>query len=319
MQKYKTIELAFKKPFSFEKTFYIPSHFPSKLELYENGNYYMSLNFNGQIVGLKFYQKEENNLFVDIFSDTKLSDEYINSLITEIDFRFSLTKDYSEFYDKFKSDKFLSSIIERNCGKHISSIYSLYQNLIISTFLQNATIQRTISMCENMMSRYGSTVNFDGVQMYAFWDIKDFNPEEEDLKKMKVGYRDKNIIRINNYFKENGISDIPLRDLPTPQLVKELLKIFGVGKQTVYYLVSGQFHRTEYLEHIPLWERKILSKYIFDIELQEEKVLVNWFKEKYGNWCGFALSMIFEDIFYQHKQSPLLWLNEILKAGNVKD
>lgn len=311
--KYKvTFNLEYKKPFSFEKTFYIPSHFPSKLELYNGKAYHIPLNFKGIITGLKFYQNEEC-LFVDIYSNENLTANYVQEILKEIDFRFSLTVDYREYYDKYRNDKFLGAVIERNYGKHISSIYSLYQNLIVSTFLQNATIQRTISMCENVMSKYGTPITFDNVTLYAFWNIDEFSATEEDLKSLKVGYRAKTILRLANYFKETNLTDETLRELTTPQLVKELLKIYGVGKQTVYYLVAGQFHRTEYLKHIPLWERKILSRYIFNQELKEEAELIEWFKATYDNWCGFALSMIFEDIFYQHKQEPLPWLKEIMR------
>jgi len=266
--------LAYSKPFSFEKTFHIPSHFPSKLELFDNDKYYMTINFKGERLGLKF-QMKKNNLRLYVYTNTILKNEYISDLLIELDHRFTLAnKNYADFYDKYKDDRFLSPVVEKNYGKHLSTMYSLYEGLIISTLLQNVTVQRTIKMCENLLSKYGEIVEFDGVELYCFWTVQEFNPSEDDLRALKVGYRAKNIVRITEHFKSNSIPDLQLRAMSTPILVKELLKIYGVGKQTVFYLVSGQFHRTEYLRHIPLWERKILSRYIFDKELVEETELV---------------------------------------------
>ena len=121
----------------------------------------------------------------------------------------------------------------------------------------------------------------------------------------------KNSLKITDFFVRNRISDEQLHELSTEILEKELLKIYGVGKQTVFYLLDGYFGRCEYLKHIPLWERKILSQYLFNKELCEEKYLVNWFKVRYGDWCGYALNEIFIDIFYQHKKKPFDWLSKI--------
>ncbi len=296
--------------FLFEETFYSPSRFPSKLELYDKDKscYYLPLNLGFIMLGLKYYMCGKQ-LCLDIYSEYKLDEKTLKKVEEEIRSRLALDKDYSEFYTKYAHDKFLKNVIKRNQGRLKVSIYSLYENLIVSVFLQNATVQRTISMCQNMLEKYGTLLCFAGTELYAMWRPGELKATDEELRALKVGYRAKNILRITEHFAQNKIDEPGLRKLSTEKLEKELLKIYGVGKQTVFYIIG----KTEYLKHIPLWERKILSKYIFDKDLCDEKFLVNWFREQYGQWCGLALSLIFEDIFYQHKEKPILWMKEIMR------
>jgi 3-methyladenine DNA glycosylase/8-oxoguanine DNA glycosylase len=307
-----SLSLEYSEPFSFEKTFYAPSRFKSGLEHFDGKNYFLSFRFAKENFGLKFYMKSKK-LCLDVFSSNKISDSKLKDISEEVSFRFFFQRDFSKLHKDFSKDKFLKNALERNKGKHIVSIYNLYENLIISTFLQNATIQRTISMCDNMLNTYGSKIEFDGCTLRCLWDTETFNPTEDDLRKLKVGYRAKNILRIHNHFKESSVTERDLRALEVPKLVKELLKIYGVGKQTVFYLVLGQFHVTDYLKHIPLWERKILSYYLFKKELVDEKELVDWFNKRYKNWSGYAVSLTMEDVFHQHKLKPLPWMKKIMR------
>ncbi len=303
-----TLRFNVKEAFSFEETFYSPVRFPSKLELYKEDCYYFAMNLGYIIVGLKYYMCGKQ-LCLDIYSQHKCGRKTLAKIEEEIRCGLSGDNDYREFYNRYVNDKLLKNVIKRHQGKHNFSIYSLYENLIVSVFLQNATVQRTISMCQNMLEKYGTLLCFDNIEVYAMWRPEELHASEEELRLSKIGYRAKNILYITKHFVENNISEAALRKMPRDKLEKELLKIYGVGKQTVFYIIGG----TENIKHIPVWERKILSKYIFNEELCEERVLVDWFREKYGKWCGLALSLIFEDIFHQHKEKPFLWLKEIMR------
>lgn len=305
--------LSYKEPFSFEKTFYDPSRYETNLEKYSGNKYHLYMRFESLYLGLKFQFKEDRKLHLTIYSLHKLDDNNLTEIVEEIKDRFSLEIDHSEFYNSYSTDQYLKHIIQRNWGKHLVSIYSLYENLIISVFLQNTTIQRTKDMTCNMLSNFGTILKFSDIKLFAMWTPYEFKASSEELRALKVGYRDKNILRITQDFIDKKINEKYLRSLTNDLLEKELLKIFGVGKQTVFYSMLGQFHRTNYLKHIPLWERKILSKYLFDSELCDEREMVDWFHERYGNWCGFALAMVVNDIFYQHKLSTFVWMKKILR------
>ncbi|HRG68433.1 MAG TPA: hypothetical protein PLS73_06270 [Saprospiraceae bacterium] len=311
------VKLRFKKPFSFERTFYQPSHFQSGLELFVKNKYYTGINLNNSVYGLKFLFVR-NILTLFIYSEKKLSNGDKEKIIKEIYYRFSLLDDYSSFYDKYSNDKYLKKSIRDNYGKHFSSSYSLYEHLIISTLLQNTTVKRTVQMCETLLHNYGTLIEYDGINLFVLWKRENFTASESELRTLKLGYRAKIITRVTTELMSDNLSDEKLRLLETNTLVASLLKIYGVGKQTVFYLVMSQFHRTEYLKHIPLWERKVLSKYLFNKTLLEENKLLKWFNKRYSNWCGYAFSIIWEDIFHQHKKTPFPWLLKIMKEKEVK-
>ena len=296
--------------FNFEKTFFSPSHFEAKLDLYkkEPSVYYLTMNLCHMMLGLKYYIFN-GKLCVEIFSEKELSKDIFGKIKKELTVRLPLDSNDDDFYNKYANDKFLGPVLKRNIGAKPFKMYSLYESLIISTLLQNCTVQRTISMCENMLSQYGTLLCFDKIKLYAMWRPEDFRATDRELRELKIGYRAKNILRITEHFVKSKISERELRKLSTDKLEKELLKIYGVGKQTVFYIID----RAEYLKHISLWERKILSKYIFDKELCEEKYLVDWFHKRYHQWCGRAFSLIFEDIFFQHRNKPLPWLKKIMR------
>ena len=296
--------------FMFEKTFYRPSEFPAKLDLFDKGqpSYYQALNLGSVLLGLK-YTMSDGRLCLDVYSEKKLEPDTPGKVDKEIRLRLSLDGCDSLFYDEYVDDRFVGEIIRKSRGRLRFVKYSLYENLMVAVFLQNATVQRTISMCHNMLSRYGTLLCFDEIEIFAMWRPEELRATDEELRELKVGYRAKNILRITEHFVTGNVSESALRELPTDKLEKELLKIYGVGKQTVFYVIG----RAEYLKHISLWERKILSRYIFDEELCEEKHLVDWFHEHYHQWCGLAFSLIFEDIFFQHRAKPFPWLKKIMR------
>ncbi|HEX9897522.1 MAG TPA: hypothetical protein VGA85_07700 [Dehalococcoidales bacterium] len=296
--------------FNFEKTFYSPSAFESKLELYkkEQSIYYLTMNIDQMKLGLKYYVYN-GKLCAEIYSEKRLSKSALGQINRELMGRLLLDSNERDFYNKFSKDKWLGPVIKRNRGGWSFKKYTLYEGLIISVLLQNCTVQRTISMCESMLSKYGTLLYFDQIELYAMWRPEELHTTDAELRELKIGYRAKNILRITEHFVKDKISERELSKLSTDKLEKELLKIYGIGKQTVFYIID----RAEYLKHISLWERKILSKYIFDKELCDEKYLVDWFHKRYHQYCGMAFSSIFDDIFFQHKNKPFKWLKKIMR------
>ena len=47
---------------------------------------------------------------------------------------------------------------------------------------------------------------------------------------------------------------------------RDLLKLYGVGPATAWYLLFDVFHHTDFFDHISPWEQKIYSKLFFDAD-----------------------------------------------------
>ncbi len=58
--------------------------------------------------------------------------------------------------------------------------------------------------------------------------------------------------------------NIALRGLDRETQMNTLLKLYGVGPATVWYLLFDVFHHWDFFNHISPWEQKIYSKLFFD-------------------------------------------------------
>lgn len=288
------------------------------MELYNSdmNAFYIPLTCAGRLYGVRFIEREKA-LNVTAYSHAAISDADFRTVCDELDFRFTLSMPYAEFYDQHRNDKLLRNVMKRNKGKHIATNYSLYHHLLVAILLQNTTIERTITMCGNLLKQYGHPIEFDDVSLIALWEPDEMTATEEEIRGFKVGYRARSIRRLTDYFLQQSSSLASLKGLSTEQLETELSDIPGVGAQTLSYLMSSHFHRADYLRHVPTWERRILGRFLLNRDDVPEAELIAWFKQRYGRWCAYALSLILEEIFFQHKEKPFEWLNSWMKKARA--
>lgn len=83
---------------------------------------------------------------------------------------------------------------------------------------------------------------------------------KENLRKLKVGYRAKNLLGISLPFAKGEINEMELHQKPPEEQKKILLSLYGVGPQLVNYLMLDIFHNFDFLEHVPLWGKKFSQK-----------------------------------------------------------
>jgi N-glycosylase/DNA lyase len=188
---------------------------------------------------------------LSIYSERKLKKEEIESIVNEINFRYGLNEDISEFCNKFKSDKFLKLPIKRLKGMRINCANSLYELLIIAIVLQNATVRRSVQMMNNLFNTYGSKLKFDNKELFAYWKPEDLaNVKEEELRSLKVGYRARMIKRVSDSFVKGEINEFELRKMTTEENKDELMKLYGVGPATAQIILG------EYLRRYDLFDLK---------------------------------------------------------------
>ncbi|MFC1649780.1 hypothetical protein ACFL2C_03670 [Patescibacteria group bacterium] len=83
------------------------------------------------------------------------------------------------------------------------------------------------------------------------------NVSTDDLRILKVGYRTKSIKMIDEHLSKNDFYEMGLRTAPLEAQKEELLKLYGVGPATVWYLLFDVFHHWDHFDHISPWEQKI--------------------------------------------------------------
>ena len=307
-------------PFDFDSTFHKPDHFTSGDNLWEPGVRWQTFDFQGSKIGVKFEDQgtvDKPKINISIYSKEGLSDDFIESLIEEIKYRYNLDLDLSGFYQTLGGDKVLGPIIKRWRGMRPGHPSSLYEYLIIGIVLQNASVRRSIQMFRALLQNYGQELEFDGKKLWCFWEpgkLKDVS--EEELRALKVGYRAKSIKKIDDFFAEGKMEEMELRKKSREEQMEELLKLYGVGPATVWYLLFDVFHHWDFFNHVSPWEQKIYSKLFFNQDPENpvsvEKLLKHL--ERFSPYKHLAVHYLWEDLWWKRKNKSVPWLERLIKV-----
>lgn len=304
-------------PYNFDATVHKPSHFPSSDNEWEKGKYWITMLWQKKRLGLKLENKGTINkpkIRAVAYSDKKLSEKYKQSLISELEWRFNLKSDIFEFEKIVKKEKVFKDILKRWRGMKPVAANSLYETLVIYIVLQNATVRRTHQMLENLFKKFGKKVNFGGKTLSIFWNPKIIaKTSEEDLRKLKLGYRAKFLKRISEQFANDEIDEFKLRAMPKEETKRETLKLYGIGKASVEYLLFEDFYHYNALETIPPWEQKILSRILYNKKLVPANKILKDAENRWGKWKKLAIHYIWEDIFWKRKTQHIEWLEKEIR------
>ncbi len=313
------VELVPTAPFDFDSTFHKPDHFPSADNAWEPGTRWQTCRWRGVPLGMKFVNTgtvDDPGVRVEMFHMHDLDGDFRAALVDEIRYRYNLDLDLSAFYHTFAADPVLGRVIERWRGMRPGHPNSLYEYLMIGIVLQNAAIRRSIQMYQTLLEKFGTRLAYDGRELWALWNPGDLvNVSEDDLRALKVGYRARSIKRIDNQFAQGLIDEAALRGLDRETQMNTLLKLYGVGPATVWYLLFDVFHHWDFFNHISPWEQKIYSKVFFDQDpdnpLPVADLLAHF--ERFGAYEQLAVHYIWEDLWWQRHHDSVPWLEKLIR------
>jgi 3-methyladenine DNA glycosylase/8-oxoguanine DNA glycosylase len=316
----KTIEILPTRPFYFDSTFHKPDHFTSGDNHWEAGIKWQTWWWKNESLGLKFINKgtrAEPKLIVEIYSTKKLSKDFTEPLCEEIKYRYNLNLDLTDFYQTFESDKILGPIIKKFSGMRPGHPSSLYEYLLIGIVLQNATVRRSVQMFTALLENYGTQIKFDNKSLWCFFAPGSLQKVSEDeLRTLKLGYRAKSIKKIDDYFAQGLMDEMELREKSREVQMAELLKLYGVGPATVWYLLFDVFHHWDFFNHVSPWEQKIYSKVFFDVDPEKpvsvDKILKHF--ERFGDYKQLAVHYIWEDLWWKRKNENIPWLEKQIRV-----
>ncbi len=319
LKKIKSVGVAPRAPFDFDSIFHKPDHFTSGDNFWKSGIRWQTCYWRGKQLGLKFVNLgtvSKPRVRIDIYYTKKSDKQFIDSLIEEISYRFNFSLDLKGFYRDFKNDKVLGPIIKKWRGMKPGHPSSLYEYLIIGIVLQNATIRRSMQMFQALLENYGRLLEYDNQKLWCFWKPGGLKKvTEQDLRDLKVGYRAKSIKKIGDYFIQGLVNELKLRRKDRETQEKELLKLYGVGPATVWYLLFDVFHHWDFFNHVSPWEQKIYSKLFFNKNPEKPvsvEKLLKYF-ERYGDYKQLAVHYIWEDLWWKRKNKHIPWLEKLIR------
>jgi len=314
------IELKPTPPFTFDPSMHKPGHFPSQDTAWVEGCRWQTMFWNKHRLGLKFVNAgaiRKPRIRLEVYSKDPLSSEYLDSLVSEINYRYDFQTDLSHFLKKFKNDKQLGPILKKWPGMRIMSPQSLYEYLVIGIVLQNCTVKRSVNMLQALFENYGTLLQYDKRELYCFWEPKILaTVPEQELRDLKIGYRAKSLKRISEPFAKNETDESRLRTAGKQEQRETLINLYGIGPATVGYILFDVFKHYDELDHISPWEQKIYSKLFFDRDPSNpisEKKLLKFFNGRFGDYTMLAVNYIWEDLWWKRKHEQIPWLEKLIR------
>lgn len=312
----RSLELAPIAPFHFDSTFHKPSHFPSSDCSWEPSRFWMTRRWVGQPVGLKLQDVgtvQQPRVSISVFSAQPLSDRSLQTLVDNLAFDYDLFADLKPFYSYVECDTLMQPVLERWKGMRVSGA-PLYESLIVYIVLQNATVRRSVQMLENLFDAFGDAVEFEGRLLSSFWDPQVLAAVEEDsLRRLKVGYRARSLLRVSSQLITGFPNESYLRSLSDEDLRQELLRLYGIGPASVGYLLFEVFHRYGCFNQVSPWEQRIYSRLLFQQELVPAQRILMEVDQRWGPWKMLAAHYLFEDLFWLRRHEPVEWLENLIR------
>jgi len=314
------VRLKLTAPFAFDYTLHKPDHFTSGDNLWQSGIRWQTWTWQEECLGLKLENKgtiAKPVIALSVFSQKALSKSFVDSLVKEVEYRYNLNLDLKDFYRRFSKERALGPAIKKLRGMRPGHPSSLYEYLIIGIVLQNASVRRSIQMFQTLLEHYGTLLEFDGKKLWCFWEPGGLkHVREQELRALKVGYRAKSIKKVDEQF-ANGLDEEKLRGQDRETQTQELLKLYGVGPATVWYLLFDVFHHWDFFNHISPWEQKIYSKLFFNKSPERPVPVKRLLKhlERYDGYKQLAVHYIWEDLWWRRKKGEHIpWLEKEIRA-----
>lgn len=323
-------------PFEFDSTVYKPAHFSSTDMKWETGKRWQTFAWRNEKLGLIIENKgtvDNPKVLLHIYAGNKPAPEFSESVAKEVEWRFNLKLNLVDFYRDTKGDPLLTPIIRRLRGMRPMHHGSLYEYLVISILLQNATVKRSINMMQSLFDHYGTFLEYGRQKLWCFWRPETLAKTlEDELRSLKVGYRAKSLIKISQAFGKGEIDEFELRKKTNEELEKELLKLYGVGPASTWIIMFEVFNRMDYLKHISLWEQKIYTKLFFNKDYEKELVpveeMIKFFDDRWGKWKNLAVNYVWEDLWWtrlhllsakadsgqERKNESIPWLEKLIRV-----
>jgi len=312
-----SVDVEPKAPLNFDATVHKPSYYPAPISSYEKGSYWQTMRFGGKPIGVKMQDEGSvDSPFVrlTVYSRKPLLKRDQTDLVNEVRWRFDFDSDLIDFYESFKHDSLLGPLLIKWRGMRVSNDGSLYELLVVTILLQNATVRRTVQMNEALLHKYGTEVRFDGKELYAFWGPEKLHEaNEQELRELKVGYRAKYLKKTSEDFVKGVVDEHQLRRLSMEEAKKELDKLYGVGPASACALLFQALHHYDTIEKVGPWEQKIYSRLLFNKELVSSEKLLKEINGRYGKWKTLAMHYIFEDLFWKRKTQKIDWLEKLIR------
>ncbi len=214
------------------------------------------------------------------------------SAVGEIMSRFRLGDDIESMYDSIKTDRKISTAIEKYRGMRITK-NDPWETTICFIVSQFNNLKRIRKIIKGMMVSFGEEIEgFGGETIHTFPSAEALaDARLEEIIKCGTGFRGKYIKSAAEYCSKN-IELGSLSKLGYTELKEELLLIDGVGDKVADCIALMGYGKLEAFP-IDVWVKRSMELMYFKGEKRSIKDIHAYADKKWGSLAGFAQQYIF--------------------------
>ncbi|HHX24411.1 MAG: DNA-3-methyladenine glycosylase family protein [Tepidanaerobacteraceae bacterium] len=205
---------------------------------------------------------------------------------------FDLYRDYEQIERELKNYEELIPAINYCSGYRIlfQDPWETTVSFIISSNNSIRNIKRTI---EKFCQLYGKPIEYQGEIFYTFpTPDRLAGLTEEELRQTKCGYRAKYIIGTSRMIVNGDVDFYGLKQLPTAETRKELLKFPGVGRKVADCIMLFSMRKFDAFP-IDVWIKRIIEHIYFEGNEKSLSSLYEFAEEKFKERAGFVQQYLF--------------------------
>ena len=210
---------------------------------------------------------------------------------------FDLNRDYSKIKSKLSSiDKYMKESIDYGYGIRILN-QNIWECIISYIISANNNIPRIKKIINNLSTRFGKKVTFEGNNYYLFPTIDQLaTASVEDFRAAGAGFRDIRLYTTTQaiYNKDFNLSNLMQID-DTNEIEKNLLGLDGVGPKVANCIMLFSLKRFDVFP-VDVWVRRVMNElYIHakDENKINSKEIVKLAHDKFGDLSGIAQQYLF--------------------------
>lgn len=203
---------------------------------------------------------------------------------------FDIERDYGEIKDKIsKGDSILQEAVKHAPGTRLLN-QDPYECLIHFIISQNNHIPRIKKIIENLSNNFGKSIDGTNFSFPTSYDLHKASIEE--IMECRTGFRAKYIKDAVRRIETENFDPYYIKTLDEQKAREELMKIHGVGGKVsdCVLLFSMQKYSSFPTD---VWVKRIMQEFYFDGKEMKIPVILEFAKEKWGDYAGFAQQYLF--------------------------
>lgn len=173
----------------------------------------------------------------------------------------------------------------------------LWETIISFVISANNNIPRIKKTIEKISEKYGRKIIYKNKAYYTFPTPEELSVSSvQDLRDLGLGFRDKRVYELAQFFSKNDIRDYEnVDDKSTDEIKQDLMKFNGIGEKVASCIILFAHNRYDIFP-IDVWVRRIMNEMYFkktnEKDLKQIEIL-EFAEAKYGKYAGIAQQYLF--------------------------